>query len=93
MKTRLWLAAAILPVIALAAGESRDVKGTVVSMDAASNTLTIKSDDGATTAAKVEGNASATLGTLHSGDKITVTMKDGANGEPAAVTAIVKSSK
>jgi translation initiation factor IF-1 len=94
MKTRLLLAAAILPVMALAAGVSyKDVTGTVVSTDTASNMLTIKAQDGATNSAKVEGNASATLGTLHAGDKVVVTMKDSGNGEPTSVTGIVKSAE
>ncbi len=91
MKRHIWLAAALLPLVALAADfKYHDVNATVVSVDAATATLTTKSKDGSTSVAPVEGDAVKALTELKTGDMVKLTCKDNDKGEHLAITAIAK---
>jgi hypothetical protein len=63
------------------------VAAEVVSVDAAKNTITIKTDKGENTAPVEGAKAQAELKSLKAGEKVTVTCRD-ENGEHKAVTAI-----
>jgi len=78
---------------AFAGSMSHEVSGTVVAVDAAKNTLTIKGADGKDGTAPVEGEAQKMLGTLKPGDKIVVTCRDDEKGAHVAVSAIKKADK
>ena len=87
MKPLVAVAAVLMASVALA-DKSHDVTATVVSVDAAANTVTLKGADGKTNTAPVEGDAMKGLGGLKAGEKVTVTCRDNDAGEHQAVTAI-----
>ncbi|MNC97878.1 hypothetical protein D3C83_156790 [compost metagenome] len=66
------------------------MSGTVVAVDAAKNTITIKGADGKDATAPVEGEAQKSLGSLKAGDQVVVTCRDDDKGAHQAVTAIKK---
>ena len=78
---------------ALANPANHDVTGTVVAVDAAKYTLTIRGDDGKEGTAPVEGDARKALGTLKAGDKVVVTCRDDDKGAHLAVSAIKPAGK
>jgi uncharacterized protein (UPF0333 family) len=63
-----------------------DVAAEIVSVDAASHSITLKTDKGEQTV-PVEGKAVASLKNVKAGEKVTVTCKD-VGGEHKSVTAI-----
>jgi Cu/Ag efflux protein CusF len=87
-----FVAALILGVAspALAAGKTHQVKATVVSVDAAAKTITIKDEKGEEKTAPVMDKAVDELKNIKAGDKVTLTCHDNDKGEHEGVTAIKK---
>jgi hypothetical protein len=80
--------AAVLGAGLLAEGKKHDVTATVVSVDVAGKSLTIKGEDGKDKTVPVAGEALKSLETLKAGDQIVLTCTDNEKGEHQAVTAI-----
>jgi len=75
---------------AIAAGKTHQVKATVVSIDEAGKTITIKDEKGEEKTAPVMDKAVAELKNIKAGDKVTLTCHDNDKGEHEGVTAIKK---
>ncbi|MFN7971541.1 MAG: VCBS domain-containing protein [Acidobacteriota bacterium] len=87
--TMLFVSSVVLAGDAAApAGKTHEVKATVVSVDAAAKTITIKVD-GADKTVPVMGSAVETLKTVKAGDNVTMTCQDNEKGEHQGVTGIV----
>jgi hypothetical protein len=71
----------------MTAAKTHVVEAEVVSVDAAAKTLTLKTEQGESTA-KVEGAAVASLKTLKAGEKVKATCRDNEAGEHQAITKI-----
>src|SRR5262245_22882924 len=69
-------------------GKTHDATATIVSVDAAAKTVTLKDESGETKTAPVTGTAIESLKTLKAGDHVTVTCKDDEHGNHKAITAI-----
>jgi hypothetical protein len=69
-------------------GKKHDVTATVVSVDAAGKTITIKGEDGKDKTVPVTGEAIQSLGTVKAGDRVVLTCMDNEKGEHQSVTAI-----
>ena len=67
--------------------KTHEVTAEVVSVDTVKNTITLKGDKGNNTA-PVEGKAVASLKSIKTGEKVTVTCRDNEKGEHQAVTEI-----
>jgi Cu/Ag efflux protein CusF len=86
----LWVAASVLAPLApaFAAGKTHDLKGEVVSVDAAANKITFKDEKGTSQTSPVKDKAVETLKTLKAGDKVVLTCQDDENGQHQAIVAI-----
>jgi hypothetical protein len=72
---------------AVAAGKTHEVKGTVVSTDAAGKKITFKDDTGSSMTVPVLDKAVATLKTLKPGEKVVMTCQDNEKGDHEGVAA------
>jgi hypothetical protein len=99
MKKTAVLLAALLAVAGIAAAaqakapakpmtKTHVVQAEVVSTDVAAKTITIKTEQGESTA-KVEGAALTSLKTLKAGEKVKLTCRDNEKGEHEAITHVV----
>jgi hypothetical protein len=70
------------------ADKTHVVNATVVSVDTAAHTVTLKGADGKTSTAPVEGDAVKMLDTLKAGEQVAATCRDNDQGEHQAVSAI-----
>ena len=75
----------LMPLVAAAAGltfvvafadKAHVVTGTIVSVDAAAQTLTLRRTDGQTSTAQAEGEALKALGALQAGEPVAATWLD-----------------
>jgi hypothetical protein len=98
MKNTAVLLAALLAVAGIASAaqttapakpmtKTHVVQAEVVSTDVAAKTITIKTDQGESTA-KVEGAALTSLKSLKAGEKVKATCRDNEKGEHQAITHI-----
>jgi hypothetical protein len=72
---------------AMTAAKTRTIEAEVVSADAAGKTLTVK-EAGENKTLAVEGTAAKHLTSLKSGEKVKLTVRESAEGQPEAVTKI-----
>jgi hypothetical protein len=70
--------------------KTHDVPAEVVSADPENNTLTVRTEDGATKVVPTEGEASAALRDVQPGSKVTLTCRDDDAGAHQKVIAIKK---
>jgi len=80
------LAVALAPVAM--ASKNHEMKGEIVSIDAATKAITFKDDKGESHTAPVMGKAIDMLKTLKAGDKVTLTCQDTDQGAHEGITAI-----
>jgi ribosomal protein S1 len=80
--------AAVLACGVALADKTHVVKGTVVAVDTAGHTLTLKGADGKTSTAPVEGDALKALASLKAGEEVSATCRDNDKGEHQAVNAV-----
>lgn len=80
------IAAQLNPVVA--AGKTRDVSATVVSVDVQGKKITFQDEAGATSTAAVLDKAVESLKTVKAGEKVVLTCKDAENGTIEGVIAI-----
>lgn len=76
------------PVFAEGAKKHHDVQVTVVSVDAAAKTMTVKGPDGAQKTVPVTGEAVSKAKNVKPGDTITVVCQDNEKGEHEAISDI-----
>ena len=84
----LFLAGLALPMASETKGKTHDVTTTVVAVDAAAKTITIKDDTGQDKTVPVMDGAVESLKKLKAGDKVVLTCKDNDKGEHEGVSAI-----
>jgi uncharacterized protein (UPF0333 family) len=76
------------PVFAEGAKKHHDMQVTVVSVDAAAKTMTVKGADGAQKTVPITGEAVGKAKNVKPGDTITVTCQDNEKGEHEAISDI-----
>ena len=74
--------------VANAAGKTHEMTATVVSVDMAAKTMTIKDDKGAEHTAPILAEAMASAKSIKAGDMVVLTCQDNEKGEHQGVTAI-----